>query len=57
MTIKNLSTNAIVIALLNDPYYETVAWGFLEEAVETALKESKATTIEGLNSYIKENLI
>lgn len=57
MTIKNLSTNAIVIALLNDSYYETVAWGFLEEAVETAKKESGATTIEGLNSYIKENLI
>jgi len=57
MKITNLSTNAIVIALLNDPYYETVAWGFLEEAVETARKESDATTLEGLDAYIKENLI
>ena len=57
MTINNLSTDAIVIALLNDPYYETVAWDFLEEAVKTARKESEATTLEELSAYIKENLI
>ena len=57
MNITNLSTNAIVIALLNDPYYETVAWGFLEEAVETARKESGAKTLNKWDAYIKENLI
>ena len=57
MSIKNLSTSAIVIALLNDDYYETVAWGFLEEAVETARKESGAKTLEELDTYIKSNLI
>lgn len=57
MKITNLSNEAIVIALLNDAYYETVAWCFLEEAVETARKESGAETLEELDAYIKENLI
>ena len=48
----------VITALYTDEYYETVAWGFMEQAVEDAVREHGTfKNIEELNRYIKENLI
>lgn len=57
MKINGLTTQDIIIELLNDDYYSTVDWGFMVEAVNTAKQESHAKTVEELSKYIKENLI
>ena len=55
--IRQRSTDSIIQQLYWDPYYDTVAWEYMVDAVKTALAESKANTIAGLSKYIKANLI
>ena len=57
LTLNGLNTTEIVEQLLLNPYYETVAWDFIAEAVETAKKEAHPTTLGQLHRYITENLI
>lgn len=55
--VRERSTDSIIQQLYWDPYYDTVAYEYMVTAVQAALAESTATTIEGLSKYIKENLI
>lgn len=56
--IKEMSVSDIIYELYErDGDYQTVAWGLLEEAIETALRESKSCSIENVINYIMENLI
>ena len=55
--LANLTNSDIYYMLLEDEYYQYVAGGYIMEAIETAKKESKATTVEGLSKYIKAELI
>ena len=57
LSLNGLNTTEIVEHLLLDPYYETVAWGYIAAAVETARKEAHPTTLGQLHRYITENLI
>lgn len=54
-----MSMGECVWRLMQDEYYEDVAACFIEEAVETAVRERGAAfhSFEELNSYIKQNLI
>lgn len=48
----------VIYELYKDPYYETVAWGFMEEAVRRSVEEyGKFTSVDELSEYIKANFI
>ena len=48
----------VLYKLMEDPYYETVAPCFLEEALNAAIDERGTfRDFEELDSYIKSNLI
>ena len=50
--------NRCAAALMNDEYYQTVATGFIIEAIEQAAQEAGPfESIDALNDYIKANLI
>lgn len=48
----------VIYELYRDPYYETVAWGFMEEAVNRSIEEhGRFLSTDELSAYIKENFI
>lgn len=62
MTKYQMKVNNIANKLLEDPYYETVAFGFITDAIDQAVEDvrqgkAKINGFNELNNYIKENLI
>lgn len=51
--------NDVITALLGRPYYSTVAWGFIEEAIERAVADNGGPfkDLDELDQYIRENYI
>lgn len=51
--------NEVVTALLGRPYYQTVAYEFIVEAVENSVRDNKGPfkTLDDLDKHIRENYI